>query len=47
MLSGSKRSFTTMAQNLKSFTAKSLSGADVSLAQYAGKPVLIENIASL
>ena len=36
-----------MAQNLKSFTAKTLAGADVNLSQYAGKPVLIENIASL
>ena len=42
-----KRGFSSMSQNLRSFTAKNLAGLDVNLADYIGKPVLIENIASL
>lgn len=29
------------------FTAKALDGTDVSLSRYRGKPMLIENVASL
>jgi glutathione peroxidase-family protein len=36
-----------MSQNFKNFTAKNLAGAEVKLSDFAGKPVLIENIASL
>ena len=36
-----------MSQNFKSFSARNLAGAEVSLSDFAGKPVLIENIASL
>ena len=42
-----KRSFSAMSQNFKSFSARNLAGAEVSLSDFAGKPVLIENIASL
>ncbi|KAJ1638058.1 hypothetical protein T492DRAFT_859132 [Pavlovales sp. CCMP2436] len=33
--------------SVHSFTVKNLAGKDLSLATYRGKPVLIENVASL
>lgn len=33
--------------SIHEFTAKALDGTDVSLSRYRGKPMLIENVASL
>jgi hypothetical protein len=42
-----KRSFSSMSRSIYEFSAKSLSGEEVSFSKYQGKPILIENIASL
>jgi len=38
---------TSMAKTVHDFTIKSLTGEEVSLSQYKGKVILIENVASL